>query len=246
VRPVAGVRARLLLRLGRVDDALAWTREQHLSADDDLDYLHESDHVTLARCLLAEQKRSPDEPHVALGLLHRLLAAAESGGRTGTVIEVLVLLAMARRSSGDVPGAALAIERALALAEPEGYFRVLANEGSSLEAPLKLAARHGTAPRTVRRLLMSIRSADRAAPAPEARDAIEPLTEREREVLRLLKTDLSGPEIARRLVVSINTVRTHTKNIYAKLDVTSRRAAVLRAEEPEPEERRSSPRKTTF
>ncbi|MCU1473689.1 LuxR C-terminal-related transcriptional regulator [Amnibacterium sp.] len=232
VRPIASARVRLWLRLGRVDDALVWAREQHLSPDDDLDYLHEYDHVTLARCLLAQQQRAPDASSAALELLHRLLAAAESGGRTGTVIEVLILLAVARRSSGDVPGAVLALDRALSLAEPEGYFRLFADEGSSLEALLRLAARR-TAPRTVQRLLRSISRADGNPVRPGSNDPMEQLSDREREVLRLLKTDLSGPEIARRLVVSLNTVRTHTKNIYAKLGVTSRRAAVLLAGEPE-------------
>ena len=60
---------------------------------------------------------------------------------------------------------------------------------------------------------------------------VEPLSERELEVLRLLATELDGPEIARQLIVSLNTMRTHTKNIFSKLGVNNRRAAVRRAEE---------------
>ncbi len=246
VRPIAGLRARLRLRRGEVDDALAWARERGLSATDDLDYLHEHDHVTLARCLLAQRRGAPDSAREASALLNRLLVAAEAGGRTGTVIEVLVLLAMARRSSGDEQAAAVALDRALRLAEPEGYFRVFADEGPSLEALLRAAARRHTAPRIVRRLLSSISRQDGLALGPDPTAAVEQLSDREREVLRLLKTELSGPEIARELVVSLNTVRTHTKNIYAKLGVTNRRAAVLRAGEPERAAARSRIRPGSF
>ena len=233
VRPIAGLRARLRLRRGELDDALAWARERGLSANDDLDYLHEHDHVTLARCLLAQRRGSPGSPDEASELLNRLLGAAEAGGRIGTVIEVLVLLAIARRSSGDEQAAAVALDRALRLAEPEGYFRLFADEGPSLEPLLKAAARRHTAPRIVRRLLSSISSQDGLALGADPSGDIHQLSDREREVLRLLKTELTGPEIARQLVVSLNTVRTHTKNIYAKLGVTNRRAAVLRAGAPE-------------
>jgi LuxR family maltose regulon positive regulatory protein len=241
VRPIAGLRARLRLRQGDVDGALAWARDRGLSATDDLDYLHEHDHVTLARCLLARRRGSPGSPDAASALLNRLLVAAEAGGRTGTVIEVLVLLAIARRSIGDEHAAGVTLDRALRLAEPEGHFRLFADEGPSLEPLLRAAARHHTAPRLVRRLLSSISGQDGIALGPDPSAAIEQLSDREREVLRLLRTELTGPEIARQLVVSLNTVRTHTKNIYAKLGVTNRRAAVLRAGEPARAAGRSRP-----
>ena len=87
-------------------------------------------------------------------------------------------------------------------------------------------ARDG-APSYARRLLAGFAvTPDRSAPA-----MVETLSSRERDVLRLLATDLNGPEIARELVVSLNTVRTHTKNLYMKLGVNSRRAALSRARE---------------
>ncbi|MCU1472530.1 LuxR C-terminal-related transcriptional regulator [Amnibacterium sp.] len=237
VRPVQAVRARLLLRLGRVDDALDWAHRAGISATDGLDYMHEYDHVTFARCLLAQHRRAAAPADAAKDLLKRLLAAAESGGRTGTVIEVLVLLAVAGRSSRDQAEATLALDRALKLAEPEGYFQVFADEAESLEVLLRAAAHRGTSERTVRRLLSRVAGAARTPLRSGSSEPVEQLSGRERDVLRLLKTDLSGPEIARELVVSINTVRTHTKNIYAKLGVSNRRAAVIRAAEVERVER---------
>jgi LuxR family transcriptional regulator, maltose regulon positive regulatory protein len=126
-------------------------------------------------------------------------------------------------------GAIASLDRAVALAEPEGYVRVFIDEGPRMAALLKLAAKPPNAPGYVRRLLAAAVSA--AGPAAVAQPLIEPLSEREVEVLRLLESDLGGPEIARELVVSLSTVRTHTQNIYAKLGVNSRRAAIRRAAE---------------
>jgi LuxR family maltose regulon positive regulatory protein len=227
VRPVPALEARVLVRQGRLDDAWAWARREGLTAGDELAYLREFEHVTLARLLLAGGR--VDE---AVDLLDRLLAAAEAGGRTATVIEVLVLLALARQRLGDRPAALAALGRALELAGPEGHVRVFADEGGPMAELLRAAAsgRHPSA--YAQRLLPALDRSARGArvPAPSG-ELVEPLSEREHDVLRLLATDLSGPEIARRLVVSLNTVRTHTKNIYAKLGVNSRRAAVRRAEE---------------
>jgi LuxR family maltose regulon positive regulatory protein len=115
------------------------------------------------------------------------------------------------------------------LAEPEGYVRIFVDEGPPMAALLSAALRRGTGGSYVRRLLAACDGA--AGGVPTQRGLIDPLSARELDVLRLLGTDLDGPEIARELVVSLNTVRTHTKNIYAKLAVTNRRAAVRRAEE---------------
>jgi LuxR family maltose regulon positive regulatory protein len=234
VRPVPAVRARLWLAQGRVAEAVAWAREAGLSADDDLTYLREFEHVTLARVLLAQHRLQPTGHTLsdAVALLGRLREAAEAGGRTGTVLEILVLQAIAHHLSGHVPAALVPLERALTLAEPEGHVRVFVDEGAPMAVLLQAALGRGVATDHVRRLLAAFGEKpppeSRAEPAP---GLLEPLSDREHEVLRLLETDLSGPEIARQLVVSLNTVRTHTKNIYTKLGVNNRRAAVLRAEE---------------
>jgi LuxR family maltose regulon positive regulatory protein len=231
VRPIAALKARLWIAQGRLGEALGWARERSLSAQDELSYLREFEHITLARLLLAQSARDRADGSMqeATELLERLLEAAEAGGRSGSLIEILVLLALAHRARADVPAALVALRRALALAEPEGYVRVFLDEGPPMAALLEAAANHGIAPSYVRQLLTGFGGAEDRTPAKQA--LIEPLSERELDVLRLLGTDLNGPDIARELVVSLNTVRTHTKNIYAKLGVNNRRAAVRRAEE---------------
>jgi LuxR family maltose regulon positive regulatory protein len=231
IRPVPALRARLWIAQGRLGEALDWARAQDLSVEDDLSYLREFEHITLARALLARYEsegaeRSHDE---AVWLLGRLLRAAEVGDRTGSLIEITVLQALALGMRGDLPAALAPLERALTLAEPEGYVRILVDEGPPMAALLGAAAKRRIAPNHVRRLLTAFGSTPDRTTASQV--LIEPLSRRELDVLRLLATDLGGPDIARRLVVSLNTVRTHTRKIYAKLGVNNRRAAVHRAEE---------------
>ncbi len=237
VRPVPALRARVRVAQGELGEALGWVRERGLSVTDDLSYLREFEHITLARVLLARYTAERAERSIqeATRLVERLLRAAEEGQRTGSVIEILVLQALARQAQGDVPAALASLQRALTLAEPEGYVRIFVDEGppmaSLLSAFMKqgAAAKQGIAPSYVRRLLAAVNKTEDSTPVTQG--LIEPLSERELDVLRLLGTDLGGPEIARELVVSLNTVRTHTKNIYAKLGVNNRRAAVRRARE---------------
>ncbi|HEY5049648.1 MAG TPA: LuxR C-terminal-related transcriptional regulator, partial [Acidothermaceae bacterium] len=231
VRPIPALRARLWIAQGSLDEALGWAHEQGLSADDDLSYMREFEHITLARVLLAQHGKAHDERalHDATGLLQRLLEAAEEGGRTGSVIEILVLQALAQQAVGAVSDALMTLERALTLAQPQGYVRIFVDEGQPMSALLRAATKEGIARDYVRRLLAAFTKTDTDRPVDQG--LIEPLSERELDVLRLLATDLNGPGIARTLVVSLNTVRTHTKNIYTKLDVNDRRAAVRRAGE---------------
>jgi LuxR family maltose regulon positive regulatory protein len=231
VRPLAALTARVWVAQGRLGEALGWAHERGLSAEDELSYLREFEHITLARLLLARsmQDRAVGSTREAVELLERLLQAAEEGSRTGSVIQILVLSALAHRMHGDVPAALAQLKHALTLAEPEGYVRVFVDEGPSMVALLEAAARHGTAPNYVGRLLVALGQAEHSTPVKQA--LVEPLSERELEVLRLLATELDGPAIARELVVSLHTLRTHTRNIYAKLGVNNRRAAVGRGEE---------------
>ncbi len=228
-RPVAALKARVWVAQGRLAEALGWARAQGLSASDDLSYLREFEHITLARLLLAHHASDGDKGAIreAMALLGRLGQAAEAGGRTGSLIEILVLQALAQQMQDDIPAALVPLERALGLAEPEGYVRIFVDEGAPMTALLEAAANQRIAPRYTRRLLAAGGQAEDRTPVKQ--DLIEPLSGRELEVLRLLRTEMTGPEIARELMVSLHTVRTHTNKIYVKLGVNNRRAAVRRA-----------------
>jgi LuxR family maltose regulon positive regulatory protein len=165
--------------------------------------------------------------------------AAVAGGRTGTVIEILVLQSLTHHACGDTRDALAPLEEALTLAEPEGYVQVFVGAGQAMAPLLTAVLSHRAGWDYVRRLLTActrdnLTTQIAGGPGPTTRPGqglIDPLSERELDVLRLLATDLDGPDIARRLFVSVNTMRTHTRNIYAKLGVNSRRAAVSRADE---------------
>jgi LuxR family maltose regulon positive regulatory protein len=251
--PISAMKARIWVAQGRLTKALEWIREQGLSPDDDLCYLRESEHITLARILIAQYQndRNDNSIHTVMRLLDRLLQAAEEGSRMGSVIEILALLALAHAAQGNITPALVPLERALTLAEPEGYVRIFVDEGQPMaELLIRIDAKDGTH-RVKEHILKLFSAFDMhkenypsgstpmekngssllAKQAVSPQPLIEPLSERELEVLRLLRTDLSGPEIARECIVSLSTVRTHTQNIYAKLGVNNRRAAIRRAEE---------------
>ena len=253
MRPIAARKVRVWIAQGRLERCLDWVKVRGLSAEDELSYLREYEHVTLARVRLAQQRHGHSDGALgeAMGLLEALLRVADQGGRTGSVIELLILQALAlqmtaQHGAPNLPAALAPLERALRLAEPEGYVRLFVDEGPPLAQLLGEAARRGVLPAYTARLLGAFpagqlagasgdspaASPTRVAPGQATTDAlVEPLSERELDVLRLFGTDLSGPEIAGELVIALSTVRTHTKSIYSKLNVNSRRAAVKRATE---------------
>ena len=244
--PISALKAGIWVAQGKLNKAQEWVREQGLSVDDAPSYLREFEHMTLARVLIARYKsdRGAGSIHEAIGLLERLLHAAKEGNRMGSVIGILALLALAHEAQGDVPLALVPLERALTLAEPEGYVRVFVDEGEAMRLlvidsrfAIEKSARKGVHPLFghVDKLLSVFPQPVPTPPKSTIRnpksEIVEPLSEHELEVLRLLRTELSGPEIARERSVSLSTVRTHTQHIYAKLGVNNRRAAVRRAEE---------------
>ncbi|MBT2292523.1 LuxR family transcriptional regulator [Paenibacillus albidus] len=231
VRPVAALKTRVWIAQGRLSEAFDWAREEGLSIEDDLSYLREFEHITLARVLLAPYQNNRTNRSIVeiMEFLERLLQAAEEGERTGSVIEILIVQALAYHMQGDIPAALVPLERVLTLAEPEGYVRIFVDEGRPMATLLEAAAKQGIVLNYVRALLTGLGTDEGRTPVSQVMS--EPLSAREHDVLRLLRTDLSGPDIARELMVSLNTLRTHTKNIYDKLEVNNRRAAVRRAEE---------------
>lgn len=211
VRPVGARRARTYVRRGDLRAARSWADERGLSTEDEPRYVTEFEHITLAIIELADR---PDDRRLqqVRTMLGRLLEAAEAGDRGSSVIEILAVLAMTLDAQGDRAGALATLGRAQELAAPEGYARVFAFLGPRLQALVE----GGRPP---------------ARPASAMTTLVDPLSERELDVLRMLRSELSGPDIARELHVSLNTLRTHTKSIYSKLGVNSRREAVRRADD---------------
>jgi LuxR family transcriptional regulator, maltose regulon positive regulatory protein len=245
VRPVAALKVQIWLKQGRLAEALGWVREQGLSVDDDICYVREFAHITLARVLIAAGKsdREAGSLDEATRLLGRLLQAAETGGRLGSAIQILLLQALLFQAQDNLPQALAQLEHALSLAEPEGYVHIFVDEGEQMRLLITKHS-HNLDHRLsiyADKILSAFSQPVTAPKSPspgrareiihQRADMIEPLSERELEVLKLLHSELSGPEIALQLVVSLNTLRTHTKNIFNKLGVNTRRAAIRRAEE---------------
>lgn len=226
VRPIAATRARVNIARGRLEDARAWARERGLDPAGEPAYLTEYDQLTLARLLVAEGSASE-----TIGLLERVIQAAKDAGRDGNLIEARLVRALAWRATGDADAAIADLSAALTCAVPAGYRRLFLDEGPVLTDLLTEIARVGADDvRACAQVLLTTVPLSPEPVSPAAAGAPEAvLSEREFEVLRLLATELTGPEIARRLFVSVNTLRTHTKHIFTKLDVNTRRAAVRRA-----------------
>jgi len=235
VRPIQALKARVWVKQGDLEKALAWAHERKLSIKEEPSYLREFEQITFARTLLLQ---GDDTDSLLIEYLEHLLKAAEAGGRNGSVIEILILQALAYQMQEDIPAAISSLERALTLAEPEGYIRMFIDEGADMEMLLRKAAAHKITPNYTGKLLAAFEAERRGldvetppSAAPVSGSLIEALSQRELDILRLFKTELSGPEIAQELVIALSTVRTHTKSIYNKLNVNSRRAAVKRANE---------------
>jgi LuxR family transcriptional regulator, maltose regulon positive regulatory protein len=224
------VQAQVDLAQGNLASAIRWANESGLSVGDDLSYPREREYLTLARVRIAQGKHDPADPFLqdALRLLDRLLEDAEVKARMGGVIEMRLLRALAFHVRGDRTDALTALERALVLAEPEGYMRLFIDEGAPMVALLRLAHARGMMPGYVATLLSAAGSQAEAG-SPHPSPLVEPLTEREREVLRLLVAGVSNAAMARELVITVGTVKRHINSIYGKLGVNSRTQAVARA-----------------
>ncbi|MGV6817583.1 MAG: LuxR C-terminal-related transcriptional regulator [Thiotrichales bacterium] len=230
-RPVAAWKARLDLVQGHTEQALSWSQARGLSFLDELNFMQEFEHLTFARVQLQEAKTSGDHKKLEalIEFLERLEIEAEQGGRNGSVIESLLLKALAWHALKNTGQADAALAQALQRAEPEGVVQPFIEVRDTLK-PLLTGLPAKNKSQTFVRQILETRS---TAPQPSApaQTLIEPLSDRELEVLKYLASELNGPEIASQLFVSLNTLRTHTKNIYAKLAVNNRRAAVRRAGE---------------
>jgi LuxR family maltose regulon positive regulatory protein len=250
--PVAAYRARILLALGDLETALEWAREIEPTISDPLNPSLEYDHISLAR-VWRKQDRLPE----ASQLLARLLLPAEQAGRMGRVIEILALQVTVNLAQGEDADVLASLERALILAEPEGYIRTFVDEGEPMRDVIsnwRVVTGRQKNPTAIQARLMAY--ADRllqafinnspqlpiiaqhpfgtnepsSSPVLQA-SLVEPLSSRELEVLHLIAEGLSNLAIAEKLFLSAGTVKVHIKHIYSKLDVNSRTQAVARLRE---------------
>jgi LuxR family maltose regulon positive regulatory protein len=238
LNPVPAQRARLLLAQDEIATAARWVEERGLAPDDQPGYPREPEYLVLARALLAQ-----DRPAQALALLGRLHAVATSQGRTGSVIEIGALRALALAAAGDQDAAVDALAKALALACPQGYVRVFADEGAPMGALLaRLAAAQRAGQEAARAVPLDCMARvlrafgeRHPAPPPGRRAAVavpglpDALTARELEVLALLAGGAPNQAIAGELVISLDTAKKHVSHVLAKLGAANRTEAVTRA-----------------
>jgi LuxR family maltose regulon positive regulatory protein len=237
VRPVTTRKVRVWLAQGRLGEALDWARQRGLSTENELSYLREFDHITLARILLTCHQHDRADVPIAeiMKLLERLRKAAEDGGREGSAIEILILQALAYHAQNDLPAGLSSLQRALMLAEPQGYVRIFLDEGENMRGLLREASAHKIMPDYTDELLAAFEaekqtSTDRSALS-SAQSLIETLSQRELDVLRLIAEGLSNQEICERLFLALDTVKGHNRRIFNKLQVQRRTEAIARARE---------------
>jgi LuxR family maltose regulon positive regulatory protein len=234
LRPIAALKARIYIKQGRLDKARAWSAERGLSLADEVNYLHEFEHLTLARLEIAN-------PQVN-ALLARLLQAAEAQKRQGSALDILLVQALAHEAQGNRPQALAALKGALSLAEPEGYVSIFVDEGEPMRmliADFRYSIEKQMSSSALAQLGYTGKLMAAFAPPVNKQSTInnpksemvEPLSERELEVLRLVARGLSNREISERLFLAVNTVKGHNQKIFDKLQVQSRTEAVACARE---------------
>lgn len=225
-------RVRLLLAQNKLAEAVKFVQERGLSIDAEIKSFIGIEQLVLARVLIHSGQKNPAPRKLsdANKLLTKNLGMAKSAGYINQVIKTLVLKTLAYEAQGRNDQALDSLEEALIMAEPEGYLRTFIDEGDPMKKLLTQISPSSQVAEYSRNLLSAFNSISSENNLQTAQQLLDPLSVRELEVLKLLATELSGPEIADDLMVSLNTFRTHTKNIYHKLGVNNRRMAVSQAE----------------
>ena len=237
-RPVEAMKARIYLKQRKLSKAQSWVSENDISIKKELSYLHEFEHITLARVLIAEYQINAVGTNIqnALSLLEQLLQAAESQKRMGSMLEILITQALAYQALGNTSQAFTTLERALTLAQPEGYVRTFIYEGPQMQTMLlslqptikkQASSRNKELSAYIDKLLSLF---EQPVKMPLA-NMIDPLSEREVEVLRLIADGFSNEKISQKLFLALSTVKGHNLRIFGKLQVKSRTEAVARARE---------------
>jgi LuxR family transcriptional regulator, maltose regulon positive regulatory protein len=230
--------ARLHLAQGNLDEAGQWAETLRAAMTGaeiagPFDLQQEFELLTLARIWLAQGKTAP-----AASLLERIGSAAGESGRYGRVLEAQMLRALVDQAAGNEAQAVEELSRVLTQAEPEGYVRLFLDEGAPMAELLrKVSIRTTTEIRAYAARLLAAHYKEQAEqPVPvvkalQGEPLIEPLTERELEVLHLIAAGWSNREIADKLVISVRTVKKHVENIHGRLGVGNRTQAAVRARE---------------
>jgi LuxR family maltose regulon positive regulatory protein len=217
------------LARGDIEFAESWAQANDLDVDGDYEHYREIEYLVLVRVLIAQERL--DEAH---SLVERIFRIAQEVGKRQTELEVLILLSLVCSAQGETDQAFGYLEKALSIGEPEGYIRIFVDEGPSMASLLYEALKCEIAPAYVQRLLAAFpdtapKEDVSTRPQVDQSEWIEPLSEREIEVLQLLAKGLTSQAVADRLVLSIHTVKAHTRSIYSKLAVNNRTQAVDRA-----------------
>ena len=222
-------RIRLWLSTGKLDNATHWITTSALGINGELSFHYELNHITLARVMVAQilQESVVADPDQCLSLLARLLAATEKMGWLHYKIQVLVLQSLVLDTIGNHDDAIQVLRQALSIAEPGGYVRMFISEGEVMRQLLLVIAKQKTDSDYFEVLMQAFTKGHIHQPL----GLVEPLSKREMDVLRLMVTSLSVPEIADELIISANTVRSHVKNIYGKLGVNRRLDAIKKAKQ---------------
>ena len=219
-------RVRFWLAQNNVEAVIGWAEKYNkFDLDEDFSYLREAEYLALVRVRIVQKEF--DE---ALTIIDKLTNAAEDAGRIGSLVEIFVLQAILYQDIGDIQKALNSLERALEIGRPEEYQRVFLDEGASMVELLRHAGSKGIESHYVSTILAGVRQVSSMTDYDD-QPLIDPLSERELELLQLLADGLSNREIAEHLIIAVGTVKAHTVSIYRKLNVNSRMQAVARARE---------------
>lgn len=229
-RPIEARKACIYLKQGRLNKALEWVQNQGLSTSDETNYMSEFEHLVLARVRIAEHDFAGIDE-----MLERMLIAAEAQHRLQSVLEILLTLFLSLHTQGDQQQAEIRLNQALVIAEPEGYIRLFVGEGEPLRSSLETLSKDRNHPQKkyIASLLSAFSQSDftfsKSKTDPRQSGLIEPLTERELEILRLVAQGLSNSEISQRLFLALSTIKGHNLRIFDKLQVQNRTEAVASA-----------------
>jgi LuxR family maltose regulon positive regulatory protein len=225
----AAHQAKIALAYGNIEAAQRWAQTNELTIDGDFEFHRDIEYLSLVRVLIAQQRF--DEAYALARHIHEI--ALESRKRH-MELETLVLQALICNATDGKDQALVLLEEALTIAQPEGYIRIFVDDGPPMARLLYDALSEGIAPDYVQKILAAFPESEPekdavAQSSPLTSEFIEPLSDRELEVLQLVADGLSRPEIANKLVLSLNTIKTHTRNIYSKLGVNNQMQAVGKA-----------------